>query len=78
MDEETKQRIEEIRKRLEEYKKHKNDLPPFISPSYFTDAEKAKSLEASFPEDIEFLLNELRRLRALTTLRHSPSRISEK
>jgi len=74
MDEKTKQRIEEIRKRLEEYKTHKND--PY---AYYPEEIKAvRELKSHAPEDIEFLLNEVRRLRALQALRHSPSRVAEK
>ena len=74
MDEKTKQRIEEIQKRLNEYKIHKND--PY---AYYPEEIKAvREMRDHAAEDIEFLLNELRRLRILTTLRHSPARISEK
>ena len=74
MDEKTKQRIEEIRKRLEEYKKHEGD--PY---AYYPEEIRAvRELKTHAPEDIEFLLNEVRRLRVLTTLRHSPSIIAEK
>lgn len=74
MNEKTKKRIEEIQKRLEEYHKHKND-------PYFYDYAEIKAIREWLnhaPEDIEFLLNELKRSRVLATLRHSPSQISEK
>ena len=74
MDEKTKQRIEEIRKRLDRYHKYKNSSCAY-APS---ELEAVRKFQDHAPKDIEFLLNELRRLRVLETLRHSPSRISEK
>lgn len=74
MDEKTKQKIEEIRKRLKEYRKHQND--PY---AYFQgEIKEVEELLRHAPEDIEFLLNELRRSRVLATLRHSPSQAAEK
>lgn len=74
MDQKNKKRIEEIRKRLEEYHKHKNDPYAF----YHEEIKAVRELKSHAPEDIEFLLNELRRSRVLQTLRHSPLRISGK
>ena len=74
IDKKTKQRIEEIQKRLDEYRKHKND--PYAY--YHEEIKAVREMHENAVKDIEFLLNEVRRLRVLTTLRHSPSRISEK
>jgi hypothetical protein len=74
MDEKIKQRIEEIRKRLEEYQRHKND--PY---AYYPEEIKAvREIRDHAAEDIEFLLNEVKRLGVLRTLRHSPAIVAEK
>ncbi len=61
MNEKTKERLEkiaEIRKRLEEYNKHKND--PYAY--YPEEIPQVRALLNNAPEDIKFLLSEFDRL----------------
>ncbi len=73
-DQKTEQKIEEIRKRLEEYHKHKNDPHAYFS----AEIKETRTFFDNAPEDIEFLLNEVKRLRTLLASQHIPSWVVEK
>ena len=77
MNKKTKQRIEEIQERLENYRKRKSEFYCY-DPKLDEEDGLLHEFQIHAPEDNEFLLSEVRRLRVLTTLRHSPSQISEK
>jgi len=77
MDEKTKQRIEEIQKRLENYRKRKSEFY-YYDPKLDEEDGMIQEFLEHAADDVKFLLNEVRRLKALQALRHSPSQAAEK